>query len=358
MDFQASIVERFADAGEPLLAAINRAAAAARANGIQVIYVRVAFRPGAPEVDPNNRAFGALAGSSAFSEDSPGARIHPAVAPQPSDIVVTKKRVSAFAGSDLDMVLRSRGVRTLVLAGIATSGVVPSTLRQAADLDYALVVLRDGCVDADEEVHRVLLEKVFARQADVLTVDEWIGGIGHGSRGQPRRWKVERHKCRGGGLVGHTHRMRLTSDECWSSLRSAEHGVLCTTNARRTIDAVPVCFAIVSDLIVTPIDRVKDKDTTKLGRLKNLDRDARATLLCDHWNLHDWSRLWWVRAHLSRRSGHDVTGALLHEGDGALRDKYVQYRDTDFAELLFFDVGTLVGWCAAGAQLEETDPLM
>ncbi len=152
--------------------------------------------------------------------------------------------------------------------------------------------------------------------------------------------------------------MRLTSDECWSSLRSAEHGVLCTTTARRAIDAVPVCFAIVSRLIVTPIDRVKQKGTTELGRLKNLDRDATATLLCDHWNLHDWSQLWWVMAHLSRRSGHDVTDALLQECDGALRHKYVQYRDTDFAELVLFEVKTLVGWCAAGVQLEETDPLM
>jgi len=71
-------------------------------------------------------------------------------------------------------------VRTLVLAGIATSGVVLSTLRQAADLDYGLVVLRDACADADEEVHRVLLDKVFARQADVLTVDEWIDDVGAG----------------------------------------------------------------------------------------------------------------------------------------------------------------------------------
>jgi nicotinamidase-related amidase len=181
MDVQVSIVERFADGAEPLLAAINRAATAARANGIPVVYVRVAFRPGAPEVDPNNRIFAALAASAAFAEDAPGVQIHPAVAPQDGDIVVTKRRVSAFAGSDLDVVLRARGARTLVLAGIATSGVVLSTLRQAADLDYGLVVLRDGCADADEEVHRVLLEKVFARQADVLTVDEWTDGIGHTS---------------------------------------------------------------------------------------------------------------------------------------------------------------------------------
>jgi nicotinamidase-related amidase len=108
-------------------------------------------------------------------------RIHPAVAPQSDDIVVTKKRVSAFTGSDLDVVLRSLDVESLVLTGIATSGVVLSTLRQAADLDYEIIVLRDACADADAEVHRVLLDKVFPRQASVISTDEWSGHL----RGQP-----------------------------------------------------------------------------------------------------------------------------------------------------------------------------
>lgn len=77
------------------------------------------------------------------------------------------------------MVLRSRGVTHLVLAGLATNGVVLSTLRQAADLDYGLTVLRDGCADPDEEVHQLLLVKVFPRQADVVTADEWIGQLAH-----------------------------------------------------------------------------------------------------------------------------------------------------------------------------------
>ena len=149
--------------------------------------------------------------------------------------------------------------------------------------------------------------------------------------------------------------MRLTNEECWSALGSAEHGVLCTVNARLSIDAVPTCFALVSGLIVTAIDRVKPKDTRELGRLKNLDRDAKATLLCDHWDPHDWSRLWWVRAHLLRRSGHEVRDPVLAAGERALREKYAQYRYTDFAELILFDVETLVGW---SGQLDETDPLM
>jgi nicotinamidase-related amidase len=89
------------------------------------------------------------------------------------EVVVTKKRVSAFAGSDLELVLRAHDVTALALAGIATSGVVLSTLREAADRDYELTVLEDLCLDADEEVHRVLTTKVFARQADVISSAEW-----------------------------------------------------------------------------------------------------------------------------------------------------------------------------------------
>ena len=88
-------------------------------------------------------------------------------------MIVTKRRVSAFAGSDLEVVLRAQGIRHLVLAGIATSGVVLSTVRLAADLDYQLTVLADGCLDADPEVHRVLVGKVFPRQAEVTSITDW-----------------------------------------------------------------------------------------------------------------------------------------------------------------------------------------
>jgi nicotinamidase-related amidase len=175
MDVQEGIVARVADTAGPLLEALDRAARAARSAWIPVVYVRVAFREGLPEISRRNRSFSAIADSGrGFGDDDPATLIHPAVAPHPEDIVVVKKRVSAFTGSDLDVVLRSLNVESLVLTGIATSGVVLSTLREAADLDFELTVLRDGCADADDEVHRVLLDKVFPRQAAVLRVDEWI----------------------------------------------------------------------------------------------------------------------------------------------------------------------------------------
>jgi nicotinamidase-related amidase len=176
MDVQQGIVNRFAgdDGYLPRLAAT---AGAARSAGIRVIYVTVGFRPGYPEISPRNKTFGPIAASGRMTDGDSGTGIHPAVAPAAGDVVVTKRRVSAFTGSDLDVVLRAGGTEHLVLTGIATSGVVLSTLRQAADLDYGLTVLADGCLDADAEVHRVLMEKVFPRQADVVTAADWTAAL-------------------------------------------------------------------------------------------------------------------------------------------------------------------------------------
>jgi len=174
MDYQNSIVERLGT--EEGLAAATAAVSAARERGIPVVFVRVAFRPGAPEAAPTNKMFGGM--RERIGSQAPGATdIHSAFGVGEDDIVVTKLRVSAFAGSDLEVLLRGLEVRELVLAGIATSGVVLSTLRQAADLDFGLTVLSDACVDGDPEVHRVLTEKVFPRQAEVLTTAEWTASL-------------------------------------------------------------------------------------------------------------------------------------------------------------------------------------
>jgi nicotinamidase-related amidase len=179
MHVQRSMVARYAeDAG--YLARLRGAAEAARAADIPVIYVVVGFRAGHPEASARNKMLnllGALPGGIGFTPGDPGAEIHPDIAPGPADLVVTTTRLGAFASSDLDVLLRAREIDGLVLVGIATSGVVLSTLRQAADLDYRLTVLGDGCLDADPEVHRVLTEKVFPIQADVVTVDDWVTSV-------------------------------------------------------------------------------------------------------------------------------------------------------------------------------------
>ena len=173
MDFQHGVVERL---GNPsVIDAADRAVKAARASRVPVMFVRVAFRPGYPEVAESNMAFGAISqAGDAMTQEHPATQVHAALEPLPDEPVIVKRRVSAFSGSDLDVLLRGAGAETLVMAGIATSGVVLSTLRQAADLDYRLVVLSDACADHDPEVHRVLMEKVFPRQAVVTDTDEWI----------------------------------------------------------------------------------------------------------------------------------------------------------------------------------------
>lgn len=177
MDFQHGIVERL---GAPsVIDAADRAVKAARAAGIPVMFVRVAFRPGYPEIAASNTTFSAVSAQAgdAYTQDHPATQVHASLAPQDGEPVILKRRVSAFSGSDLDVLLRGAQADTLILAGIATSGVVLSTLRQAADLDYRITVLADACADADEEVHRVLTQKVFPRQALVTTTDEWIAAL-------------------------------------------------------------------------------------------------------------------------------------------------------------------------------------
>jgi nicotinamidase-related amidase len=179
MDFQAAIVDGPAVPGgaadrHALLARTASLIEAARKSGIRVIYVVVGFRPGYPEVSPQNRLFAGIRESGRFLESSAGTEVHPALAPKVGDVVVTKHRVSAFAGTDLEMILRANGIDTLVLSGIATSGVVLSTIRHAADADYRLVVVADCCSDPDPEVHRVLVEKIFARAATVATAEALI----------------------------------------------------------------------------------------------------------------------------------------------------------------------------------------
>jgi nicotinamidase-related amidase len=172
MDMQAGIVGRIPN-NSTLISSVAKAIAAARENKIPVIYIVVGFREGAPEISINNKGFSASKQLFADMSMADFMRVDAGVAPLAGEITVVKRRVSAFTGSDLEVVLRSQGIQHIILTGIATSGVVLSTLREASDKDYRITVLADCCADGDEEVHRVLTTKVFPRQAEVLTAEEW-----------------------------------------------------------------------------------------------------------------------------------------------------------------------------------------
>lgn len=173
MDMQMGIFGRFPEVAT-ITANVAGAIAHARNKKIPVIYVVVGFRQGAPEVSMNNKIFGGSKERFANVNMNEFMEIHPGLAPQPGEVTVTKRRISAFTGSDLEVILRAYGVQHIVLTGVSTSGVVLSTTREAADKDYSITILSDCCADSDEEVHRVLITKVFPRQADVLTSEEWV----------------------------------------------------------------------------------------------------------------------------------------------------------------------------------------
>jgi nicotinamidase-related amidase len=176
MDYQPAILGRLADT-EALLGRAARAIGLARGAGLHVGYVRVAFEPTDIARVPATNAIFAQA-AAAMPADAPHTQFHERVAPHPGDIVVRKTRVGAFSTTDLDAQLRARKVTTLALAGISTSGVILSTVCDGADRDYRLIVLSDGCADSDAEVHRVLLTKVFARRAEVITIEDFARRLG------------------------------------------------------------------------------------------------------------------------------------------------------------------------------------
>lgn len=160
---------------------VAKALVFARSTNIPVIYAAVNFRPGMPEVSMNNKVFSGSKARSANVSASVNMeelmKIDSTVAPLPGDIVVFKRRVSAFTGTDLELVLRAQGIQHLILTGVATSGVVLSTLCEAADKDYRVTVLSDCCTDRDIELHNMLVAKAFLFQASVYKLEEWSNNV-------------------------------------------------------------------------------------------------------------------------------------------------------------------------------------
>jgi nicotinamidase-related amidase len=175
MDYQPAILGRVPDS-DALLARMRDTIAMARGRGMHIGYVRVAFDDADYAAVPaTNKSFSVIAGGRQMHADAPETAVHESIAPQPGDIEVRKTRVGAFSTTDLERQLRDRDIDTLVLAGISTSGVVLSTVRDAADHDYRLYVLEDGCADTDPEIHGVLTKKVFPRQAYVISIADLPG---------------------------------------------------------------------------------------------------------------------------------------------------------------------------------------
>ena len=169
MDYQPAVLDLVSD-GDKLMGHANEAIDVARRHGITVGFVRIAFEDDDYAIVPaTNTSFAAVAAARQLHVSSAAMALHPDLAVRPGDIVVRKTRVGAFSTTNLDEQLTNLGVTTLILAGLTTSGVVLSTVRDAADRDYRLILLSDCISDPRQEAHAVLMEQVFPRQADIIT---------------------------------------------------------------------------------------------------------------------------------------------------------------------------------------------
>lgn len=138
----------------------------------------------------------------------------------------------------------------------------------------------------------------------------------------------------------------MTPDEARSRLAAHSHGVLATIHPDRGPDPVPVVYAVSGDVVGIAVDTVKPKSSTRLRRERNLEADPRASLLVEHWDRDDWSRLWWVRAHLTHIPDppRDTVDDLVLR----LVDAAPQYADAPFHRVLALRIESTSGWAAQG----------
>jgi nicotinamidase-related amidase len=177
-DFYAAIMSTIPHAVDrQVVERAQRLQRAARHAGLFVCYCATVFRPGYVEISERNKVFRARKHSGEPPISDPVQLIHPAVLPAAGEVVVGKHRVNALYGTALDLILRAHAIDTLIILGYATSGVVLSTVRYAADLDYRLMVVEDCCADLDPDVHDFLTRRIFPRQAEVVSADEVIQAL-------------------------------------------------------------------------------------------------------------------------------------------------------------------------------------
>lgn len=138
--------------------------------------------------------------------------------------------------------------------------------------------------------------------------------------------------------------MRLRPEQARARLAADVHGVLCTLHPERGPDPVPVVYAVGGGHVGVPVDAVKPKSSTRLRREENLEADPRAALLVEHWDPLDWSRLWWVRAHLDHVA--DPPQSVVDDLTDRLSRAVPQYADTPFHRILVWRIVGISGWTA------------
>jgi len=178
IDFQRDIALRdgaLAPKDEPALARFDkamecgvRALSTARALDLLVVHVRLAFRPGHASVNRRSPVGRFFAETNALLEGAEGTEFVPELAPTAEEIIVTKRGVSAFAGSDLEMILKQRSIDTVILMGLVTHFAVEGTARDAFERGYGVVTLADCCASGGETRHDASID-ILERIGEVTT---------------------------------------------------------------------------------------------------------------------------------------------------------------------------------------------
>ena len=168
LDFQYGVLDTVRNSAD-VLSRAEVALCWARQQRLQVAHVRVAFtEEDFARVPAHNKALRQVVESRRFADGSREAAIHSRVAPQGRELVVRKTRFGAFSTTELHRLLQELGIDTLVLAGISTSGVVLSTVRDALDRDYEIYVLADSIADHDPQLHDALVERLLPQSVNVI----------------------------------------------------------------------------------------------------------------------------------------------------------------------------------------------
>ncbi|WP_079212633.1 cysteine hydrolase family protein [Brucella pituitosa] len=154
-----------------IIAKANRALDIARQKHWLIIHIKVGFSSDYSQQPKHSPMFGRAHEFRALELGSSGTDFHPDLHVGPSDLIITKPRVSAFYGTSLEPALRANSVERLVLAGVSSTWAVQSTARDAHDRDYRVVVVEDACAAASEEEHQASM-KMLSTIASIVTVDD------------------------------------------------------------------------------------------------------------------------------------------------------------------------------------------
>lgn len=143
--------------GREVIKSAAQVLAVARKHGVTVVHARAAFRPGYPELIRNCALYDQVAASQCLQEGTPGAEIIPELTPQAEESIVSHGRISAFQGTELDLILRARGITHVLVTGVATNVTVEGTARDAVGLGYRTALIADACAAADIGAHEATL---------------------------------------------------------------------------------------------------------------------------------------------------------------------------------------------------------